>query len=60
MVPPHWQLDFAVEDTDATIEAAKGLGGGVMVEPIDVPAGRFAILTDPHGASFGVIALAEG
>jgi predicted enzyme related to lactoylglutathione lyase len=28
-----------------------------MVEPIDIPAGRFAILTDPHGVSFAVIAL---
>ena len=30
-----------------------------MVEPIDIPFGRFAILTDPHGASFAVIALSE-
>jgi len=30
-----------------------------MVEPIDIPAGRFAILTDPWGASFAVIALSE-
>jgi predicted enzyme related to lactoylglutathione lyase len=59
MVPAHWQVYFAVEDTDATIEAAKGSGGGVMVEPIDIPAGRFAILTDPHGASFAVIALSS-
>jgi predicted enzyme related to lactoylglutathione lyase len=56
-IPPHWQVYFAVEDTDATIEAAKQAGGGVMVEPIDIPAGRFSILTDPHGASFAVIAL---
>jgi hypothetical protein len=60
MVPPHWQLYFAVEDTDATVAAAEASGGGVMVPPMEVPAGRFAILTDPHGASFGVIALAEG
>jgi predicted enzyme related to lactoylglutathione lyase len=57
MVPPHWQVYFGVEDTDATLEKARQGGGGVMVEPIDVPAGRFAILTDPHGASFAVIAL---
>ena len=57
--PAHWQVYFAVEDTDATIEAAKAAGGGVMVEPIDIPAGRFAILTDPHGASFAVIALSD-
>jgi uncharacterized protein len=56
-VPAHWQVYFAVEDTDATVEKAKSGGGSVMVEPLDIPAGRFAILTDPHGASFGVIAL---
>jgi len=59
MVPSHWQVYFAVEDTDATVEQAKQSGGGVMVEPIDIPVGRFAILTDPHGASFAVIALNE-
>jgi uncharacterized protein len=59
MVPAHWQVYFGVEDTDATIEVAKDAGGGVMVEPIDIPFGRFAILTDPNGASFAVIALNE-
>ena len=57
MVPAHWQVYFGVDDTDAAVEQAKGAGGGVMVEPIDIPAGRFSILTDPHGASFAVIAL---
>jgi len=57
-VPAHWQVYFAVEDTDATAEQAKA-GGGVMVEPFDVPVGRIAILHDPHGASFAVIALSE-
>jgi uncharacterized protein len=58
-IPAHWQVYFGVEDTDATIEAAKAAGGGVMLEPVDIPFGRFAILTDPHGASFAVIALSE-
>jgi predicted enzyme related to lactoylglutathione lyase len=58
-VPPHWQVYFGVEDTDATLEKAKQSGGGVMVEPMEVPAGRFAILTDPHGAGFAVIALSS-
>jgi predicted enzyme related to lactoylglutathione lyase len=58
-IPAHWQVYFGVEDTDATIEAAKQAGGSVMVEPIDIPAGRFSILTDPHGASFAVIALSD-
>jgi predicted enzyme related to lactoylglutathione lyase len=62
-VPAHWQLYFAVEDTDAAVDRVKQGGGSVMVEPMEVPAGRFAILADPHGASFAVIALsgeAEG
>lgn len=58
-IPAHWMVYFAVEDTDATVAQAKQAGGNVMVEPMEVPAGRFAILTDPHGASFAVIALSE-
>jgi predicted enzyme related to lactoylglutathione lyase len=58
-VPAHWQVYFAVDDTDAAVDRAKQGGGSVMVEPIDIPVGRFAILTDPHGASFAVIALSD-
>lgn len=58
-VPAHWQVYFAVEDTDATVDAAKQRGGGVMLEPFDTPVGRIAILHDPFGASFAVIALSE-
>lgn len=58
-VPAYWAVYFAVEDTDATVEKAKGTGGSVMVEPTDIPAGRFSILGDPHGAMFTVIALSE-
>lgn len=58
-VPAHWQVYFAVEDTDAAIEQAKQGGASVMVEPIEVPAGRFSILIDPHGASFAVITLSQ-
>jgi uncharacterized protein len=56
-VPAHWLAYFAVNDTDATIEKAKASGGNVMFGPTDVPAGRFAVLGDPHGAVFGVIRL---
>lgn len=58
-IPPHWQVYFAVEDTDAAVAQATERGASVMVPPMEVPAGRFAILTDPHGASFAVIALSE-
>ncbi len=59
VVPAHWQVYFGVEDTDATIAAATKSGGATIVEPIDIPAGRFAVLKDPHGATFAVIALSE-
>ena len=58
-IPAHWLVYFAVEDTDAAIARAQELGGKVMVEPIDTPAGRLSILTDPFGAAFAVIALSE-
>lgn len=54
--PPHWLTIFAVDDADAATAKARELGGSVMVEPMDAEGvGRFAILTDPQGATFGVI-----
>jgi hypothetical protein len=58
-VPAHWLVYFAVEDVDAALAQAKAGGGNVAVEPIDTPAGRLAILTDPFGAAFAVIALSQ-
>jgi predicted enzyme related to lactoylglutathione lyase len=59
-VPPHWMPYFQVEDTDATVEEAKKLGGNVLMPPTDIPTiGRFATLTDPTGAAFSVIKMAN-
>jgi predicted enzyme related to lactoylglutathione lyase len=57
-VPPHWLVYFAVEDTDATVARCQELGGSVMMAPMDIPQGRFAVLADSKGAAFGVIRLA--
>jgi predicted enzyme related to lactoylglutathione lyase len=54
-VPAHWLAYFAVEDCDATVEKAKAAGANLMFGPMDIPAGRFAVLADPHGAVFGVV-----
>ena len=55
-IPANWLVYFAVDDTDATAAKARELGGTVAVEPTDIPdVGRFAVLTDPHGAAFAVI-----
>ena len=54
-VPSFWAVYFAVEDTDAAVAKVAELGGIVRQQPVDVPAGRFAVVSDPHGATFGVI-----
>lgn len=57
-LPSHWMTYFAVRDADAAAEQAAGSGGKVCVEPFDLPAGRVAVLDDPHGATFSVLAMA--
>ena len=54
-VPPFWSVYFTVNDTDATIEQVKALGGQLMTGPMDIEPGRFAVLADPQGAMFNVI-----
>jgi predicted enzyme related to lactoylglutathione lyase len=51
---PRWDVDLWVDDPDATAAKAAELGGTVLMEPMDVPVGRRAVLADPHGASFSV------
>ena len=54
-VPAHWLVYFAVDDTDATVSKATGAGATTLVPPMDIPPGRFAVLSDPEGAAFAVI-----
>lgn len=54
-IPAHWLVYFAVENTDAAVETVKSSGGDVRFGPIDIPAGRFAVVGDPQGAVFAVI-----
>jgi uncharacterized protein len=57
-VPAYWMTIFATDDADATATKAADLGGQVVVPPDDIEGvGRFAVLADPHGVYFGVIAL---
>ena len=59
-VPAHWLVYFAVENADAAVEKVKSSGGNIAFGPIDIPAGRFAVVTDPFGAAFSVIQMPEG
>ena len=56
-VPSYWQIYFMVRNVDAAYEKAIGLGAHEMLAPMDFPGGRFAILGDPAGASFGLLVL---
>jgi predicted enzyme related to lactoylglutathione lyase len=49
---------FAGPNCDASVERASKRGAEVRVPPSDIPdVGRFAVLTDPQGAAFSIIAL---
>ncbi|TMB83016.1 MAG: VOC family protein [Chloroflexi bacterium] len=53
-VPSYWTVYFKADDVDASFQKAIGLGGKEMLAPQDYPGGRFAILSDPQGASFAL------
>jgi predicted enzyme related to lactoylglutathione lyase len=54
-VPSYWQVYFAVADVDVAFASALDAGARELVSPQDFPGGRFAIVTDPQGASFGLL-----
>jgi predicted enzyme related to lactoylglutathione lyase len=56
-LPPHWMPYFAVSNTEQTARLAVQHGGKVGVEPFDSPYGRIAVLNDPFGAWFSVVAM---
>jgi predicted enzyme related to lactoylglutathione lyase len=51
--PSHWQVSFAVEDTDALAGRAVEFGGATR-PPVTTPFGRSALITDPQGATFSL------
>jgi predicted enzyme related to lactoylglutathione lyase len=53
-VPPHWAVYFGVADCDESAALIAKLGGTVHGPVIDIPEGRFAAATDPHGAPFNI------
>ncbi|MFG2719245.1 VOC family protein [Streptomyces sp. NPDC048416] len=52
----EWHPYFEVEDCDATVTRAKGMGATAIIAPVDTEGvGRIAMLLDPFGAPFAVI-----
>jgi len=61
-VPPHWSVDFRVDDVDATAAKAAELGGKVIAPPYDTPVAglRQSVLADPQGVAFSVTKVTAG
>ena len=52
---PYWLPYVGTPDIEATVNSATKLGGTVVVPVTNLPhGGRYAVLTDPQGANFGV------
>ncbi len=56
-IPAHWLVYLTVEDCADTAAMAEATGGKVNVPPMEIPVGKFSVLSDPQGAVFGVIQL---
>jgi uncharacterized protein len=54
-VPSYWLAYFAAADVDRAFATAMAAGAREMLAPMDFPGGRFAIVADPQGATFGLL-----
>lgn len=59
-MPPHWSVDFWIDDVDAAVQRAARRGGTTVAPPFDVPMFRTAVLQDPQGATFSISQLMLG
>ncbi len=55
-LPGHWLIYLAVRDCDISAQHTRSLGGRVLRAPTSVPIGRFAVVEDPQGGIFSIIA----
>ena len=53
-VPPSWSNYFTVDRHLDTIEQAKALGGTLIMGPVEIEPGWFALVADPDGGMFYV------
>ncbi len=54
-VPSNWLSYISVDDVDAAAARVTGAGGKICAPPMDIPnVGRFAVATDPTGATFAL------
>jgi predicted enzyme related to lactoylglutathione lyase len=58
-VPSYWLVYFTVPDVDRSFKEATASGAQEMLAPQDFPGGRFAIVSDPQGAAFGLLRMRD-
>lgn len=55
-MPSNWLPYFGSDNVDATTAKAVELGGTAIMPPADIPnVGRFSVIQDPQGATFGLL-----
>lgn len=56
-IPSNWMPYVTVADCDGAASRAQQLGATILVPPTNIPTvGRFAVVADPQGAVFSVLA----
>ncbi len=50
-VPSHWSSFLRVDNVDASTTSAVKNGGHEIMPPMDIPPGRFSVISTPSGAS---------
>ncbi len=58
-VPSYWLAYFNVDDVDKFYKKAIDSGAREMLSPQDFTGGRFAIVSDPQGAAFGLLKMKD-
>jgi predicted enzyme related to lactoylglutathione lyase len=58
-VPSYWMPYFAADDPEAKAKQAAGLGATVLVPLMEFGGGRFSVVQDPHGSTFGLLDLKQ-
>jgi uncharacterized protein len=57
---PRWTVSFSVADADESAARVEQLGGKILLPPIDIPIGRFSIVSDPAGAMLTLASVPSG
>ena len=52
--PPYWLAYFTVPSCDDAIAKVQELGGDTLTGPLDIGAGKIAVMRDPQGAAFAI------